>query len=201
MATKTPKARLSYARLHKPEKTKDGRDKYSAMLIFAPGTDLGDLEDAAWDAALEHYGSKDKMPSGVKKRKLAKGSGWPFRDGEDQDGKDGHEEGGLYINISTYGEPPKVVKKIKGVLHAVAENEIKSGDYVKVMVTAKGFKVDGNSGVTFYMGNVLFVQTGDALGGGSTDPNDDFDDDDDVEAEDISDDDDDGDDEGGELLD
>jgi len=54
------------------------------------------------------------------------------------------------------------------------------------MLAAKGFKVDGNSGVTFYMGNVLFVKAGDALGGGSTDPNSDFDDEEDSdEAEDI----------------
>jgi hypothetical protein len=58
---------------------------------------------------------------------------------------------------------------------------------VKAMLTAKGFKVDGNSGVTFYLGNVLFVKVGDALGGGGTDPNNDFDDEDDSEAEDISD--------------
>ena len=96
----------------------------------------------------------------------------------------------MYINVSTYGDAPKVVRKLKGVLHAVAANEIKSGDYVKVMVTAKGFRVDGNSGVTFYMGNVLFVKPGEALGGGATDPNADFEDDDDAEAEDISDDDD-----------
>ena len=189
MATKTPIARLSYARLHVPE-TKDGRDKYSAMLIFEPGTDMKELEKAAWAAALEHYGTKEKMPVGVRKRKLEKGSGWPFRDGEDQDGKSGHEDGGMYINVSTYGDAPKVVRKLKGVLHAVAANEIKSGDYVKVMVTAKGFRVDGNSGVTFYMGNVLFVKPGEALGGGATDPNADFEDDDDAEAADISDDDD-----------
>jgi hypothetical protein len=62
-------------------------------------------------------------------------------------------------------------------------------------LSSKGFKVDGNSGVTFYMGNVLFVKTGEALGGSATDPNNDFDDEDDsVEAEDISNDDEDDDD-------
>ena len=77
-------------------------------------------------------------------------------------------------------------------LEKVEEDEVKSGDYVRVMITAKGFKVDGNSGVTFYMGNVLFVKEGEALAGGATDPNTDFDDDDDSEeAEDISIDDDD----------
>jgi len=191
MAIKTPTARSSYAKLHKPEITKDGKKKYSCMLIFEPGTDLSALEDAAWEAALDFYGSKEKMPVGVRNKKLAKGSGWPFRDGEDQDGKDGHAEGGLYINVSTYGTAPKVVRKEKGVLHAVEEDEIKSGDYVKVMVTPKGFKVDGNSGITFYMGNVLFVKAGEALGGGSTDPSSDFDDDDDSEVADIEDDEDD----------
>tara|TARA_R110000737_G_scaffold21745_1_gene40276 strand:+ start:125 stop:622 length:498 start_codon:yes stop_codon:yes gene_type:complete len=162
------------------------------MLIFDPGADLSELEDAAWDAAIEHYGSESKLPSGVKKRKLEKGSGWPFRDGEDQDGKDGHEEGGLYINVSTYNTAPKVVRKEKGVMHKVEADEIKSGDYVKAMVTAKGFKVDGNSGVTFYLGNVLYVKAGDPLGGGSANPNDDFaEDDDSEEAEDIDDDEDD----------
>jgi len=188
MSTKTPLARLSYAKLHTPEKANNGKDKYSAMLIFEKGEDLEALEDAAWEAAMEHYGSEAKMPSGVKKRKLAGGSGWPFRDGEDQEGKEGHEEGAQYINVSTYGSAPKVVRKVKGVMEKVEEDEIKSGDYVRVMVSAKGFKVDGNSGVTFYMGNVLFVKAGDALGGGSTDPNNDFDDDDDSEAEDIADD-------------
>tara|TARA_R110000764_G_scaffold41002_6_gene91766 strand:+ start:4485 stop:5081 length:597 start_codon:yes stop_codon:yes gene_type:complete len=189
---KTPTARLSYAKLHNPEKANNGKDKYSAMLIFKEGEDLEALEDAAWEAAMDYYGSENKMPKGVRKKDLNKGSGWPFRDGEDQDGKDGHEEGALYINVSTYGSAPKVVRKVKGVLEKVEEDEIKSGDYVKVMITAKGFKVDGNTGITFYMGNVLFVKEGEALAGGATDPNADFDDDDDSqEAEDIDDDDDD----------
>ena len=189
---KTPVARLSYAKLHTPEKANNGKDKYSAMLIFREGEDLEALEDAAWEAAMDFYGSEAKMPNGVKKRKLEKGSGWPFRDGEDQDGKDGHEEGAQYINVSTYGSAPKVVRKVKGVLEKVEEDEVKSSDYVRVIITARGFKVDGNSGVTFYMGNVLFVKKGEALAGGATDPNTDFDDDDDSEeAEDISIDDDD----------
>ena len=190
MPTKTPTARLSYAKLHTPEQTANGKDKYSAMLIFEPGTDLSDLEDAAMEAAIEEYGSKDKLPPAIKKKSLAKASGWPFRDGEDQDGKDGHQEGGLYINVSTYGTAPKVVKKVGGVLQKVEEDEIKSGDYVKAMINAKGFKVDGNRGVTFYLGNVLFIRVGDPLGGGGTDPNSDFEDDDDSEVEDIANDDD-----------
>lgn len=186
MPIKTPLARLSYAKLHTPEQSANGKDKYSAMLIFEPGTDLTELETAAMEAAIDQYGSKEKIPKPIKNKSLAKGSGWPFRDGEDQDGKDGHQEGGLYINVSTYGTAPKVVRKEEGVMHKVEEDEIKSGDYVKAMVTAKGFKVDGNSGVTFYLGNVLFVKTGEALGGGGTDPNNDFEDEDDSEAEDMS---------------
>ena len=185
MPIKTPIARLSYAKLHTPEQTNNGKDKYSAMLIFEPGTDLSELEGAAMEAAIDEYGSKDKLPPAIKKKSLAKGSGWPFRDGEDQDGKDGHEEGGLYINVSTYGTAPKVVRKEGGVMHKVEEDEIKSGDYVKAMLTAKGFRVDGNRGVTFYLGNVLFVKAGEALGGGGTDPNNDFEDEDDSEAEDM----------------
>ena len=34
---KTPVARLSYAKLHTPEKANNGKDKYSAMLIFKEG--------------------------------------------------------------------------------------------------------------------------------------------------------------------
>lgn len=185
MPIKTPLARLSYAKLHTPEQSANGKDKYSAMLIFEPGTDLTELETAAMQAAIDQYGS-EKIPKPIKNKSLAKGSGWPFRDGEDQDGKDGHQEGGLYINVSTYGTAPRVVRKEEGVMHKVEEDEIKSGDYVKAMVTAKGFKVDGNSGVTFYLGNVLFVKTGEALGGGGTDPNNDFEDEDDSEAEDMS---------------
>ena len=188
MPVKTPTARLSYAKLHKPEQTKDGKDKYSCMLIFEPGTDLSELEDAAWEAALDYFGSEAKMPVGVRKKKLEKGSGWPFRDGEDQDGKDGHEEGGLYLNVSTYNTAPKVVRKEKGVMHNVDEDEIKSGDYVKAMLTPKGYSADGNKGVTFYLGNVLLIKVGEALGGGATDPNSDFADEDDSEVEDFEDD-------------
>jgi hypothetical protein len=56
---------------------------------------------------------------------------------------------------------------------------------VKAMLTAKGFKVDGNRGVTFYLGNVLFVKAGNALGGGGTDPSNDFGDEEDSEVEDM----------------
>jgi len=188
-AVKTPLARLSYARLHSPQKDTDGKDKYSCMLIFEPGADLEELEDAAWDQALEFFGSEKKMPSGVRKRKLDGGSGWPFRDGEDQDGKDGHEDGGRYINVSTKGKAPNVVRKEKGITYFVDEDEIKSGDYVKAMVTPKGFDVDTNKGVTFYLGNILLVKPGEALGGGGSDPSDDFSDDEDSEVEDIAEDD------------
>ena len=59
---KSPLARLSYARLHTPEKANNGKDKYSAMLIFAPGEDLEALEDAAWDAAMDFMVLKPRCP-------------------------------------------------------------------------------------------------------------------------------------------
>ena len=58
----TPTATLSYPHIAEPQKGKKATDKakYSATLVFAPGTNLASLEAAALVAAEERFGSSAK---------------------------------------------------------------------------------------------------------------------------------------------
>lgn len=173
MKLTTGKFRASYAQVFKQNE----KGKFSlAMLFDKKDKCLVDLKKAADQAAAAKWGSdKTKWP-----KKLS----MPFHDG---DAESDHEayKGKIFIRASTKHKPQVVDRDLNPIIEA---SDFYSGCFARASVTAFAYDVDGNKGVSFYLGNIQKLGDGDSMSGGSK-ASDDFSivDEDESEAEDYSD--------------
>jgi hypothetical protein len=155
---RTPKGRLSYVYLLKPNpkaKTKDGELKYTATLLIPPGCDLTLMKNAAATAAREAFGETLKDKNG---KPIALKS--PFLDGEDKAGPD--FKGWTVIRLTSVGKPGIVDATGKYVDDA--EN-VYSGRWAYISVRAFAYDMELNKGVSFGMANVQLLDHDDPLAG------------------------------------
>lgn len=157
----TNPARISYAKIFKPEKNDlSGKEEYSCM-VLVPKADtktVSALKNAIKTAIKGRFG--DKQPKGIR---------IPLRDG-DKSG-DGGVPSGAEAGQAPYGDhyfinckntrPPTIVdQKRRDILDP---NQIVSGDYVRVSVNAFGYD-NKSKGVSFGLNAVQLVRKGDPLG-------------------------------------
>lgn len=146
----TPLARLSFARLFKPEKYGDkGELKYSCSLLFDATTDLSSLKAAANAAIEERWGNKP--PKGIK---------MPFKDGDEKD-YEGYA-GKTFIEARTVDKPGVVIGKDRTPV--TNESSVYSGCWVKASVTAFTYDTGANKGVSFALNNVWVIRDGEPFG-------------------------------------
>jgi hypothetical protein len=154
-------ARISYAKIFKPEKNDlSGKEEYSCMVLI-PKSDtktINALKQAIKVAIKGKFG--DKQPKGLR---------IPLRDG-DKDGIGGVPSGSeagqapygdhYFINCKNSRPPTIVDQKRVAILDP---NQIVSGDYVRVSVNT--FAYDNKSkGVSFGLNAVQLVRKGEPLG-------------------------------------
>lgn len=149
----TPLARLSYPAIFKPAKAlNDGEAKYQCELIFAPGTDLSELKQAATQAAIDKWGA-GKVPKNLRT---------PFREGDrEREGKDGYD-GCVFIGARSKDKPGVVVGRERDP--CTDESEVYGGCYVRASVTAFAYEHAGNKGVSFALNNIWKIRDGDPFG-------------------------------------
>ena len=157
---KTP-ARISYAKIFKPEKNDlSGKEEYSCMVLIpkADTKTVTALKQAIKTAIKGRFG--DKQPKGLR---------IPLRDG-DKSGDGGVPSGAeageapygdhYFINCKNSRRPAIVDQKRRDVLDP---EQIVSGDYVRVSVNAFGY--DNKSiGVSFGLNAIKLVLKGEPLG-------------------------------------
>lgn len=155
-------ARISYAKIFKPEKNDlSGKEEYSCM-VLVPKADtktVSALKNAIKTAIKGRFG--DKQPKGIR---------IPLRDG-DKNGDGGVPSGAeagqapygdhYFINCKNTRQPAIVDQKRRDILDP---NQIVSGDYVRVSVNAFGYD-NKSKGVSFGLNAVQLVRKGDPLGG------------------------------------
>lgn len=160
----TPKATLSYPHLDKPQVSKQegGKDKYSATLVFAPGTDLKELQAAVMAAG------EEKWPGKFQKMATTGAARLPFR--KDAEAK-GYPEGSTFINTRSERKPGAVY------LHAgedkkpakVADEDIREvfypGAQVRAQIRAFAYDSQGNKGVSFALNNIQKIADGERIDG------------------------------------
>jgi hypothetical protein len=161
----TPKAMLSYPHLDKPQPKKKPTDKskFSAALVFAPGTDLSALEAAAEAAVEDRWGAK-----GVEK--LRKGQlRSPFR--KDATSK-GYEDGSVFINARSDYKPGLVylwpepgTNKPAEVADEDVRDVFYPGAQVRAQLSAFTYDTDGNKGVSFGLNHVQKLAEGKRIDG------------------------------------
>lgn len=173
----TPKATLSYPHLDKAQEPKPGDDgngkaKFSATLVFAPGTDLTALFAAAFEAAKEKFTATFKLPNGqmvpIEKAFELSILRSPFR--RDALVK-GYPEGSIFINVRTERKPGCVFN-YKGadgkpaiIPDEAITTELYAGASVRASVRAFGYEAKGNRGVSFALNNVQKLGDGERLDG------------------------------------
>jgi hypothetical protein len=163
MATKviTPEAQISYPHLFVPQTDDRGRKKFSAALVFAPGTDLTDLKAAVLEVLIERFGEK-KATEMVAKKSVH----LPFRD--DAESK-GYAPGSTFINVRGERQPSVVSvypDPATGKPSVITDPaQVYAGCIVRASITAFWFDRDGKKGVSFGLNNVLKVRDGERLDG------------------------------------
>jgi len=159
----TPVATLSYPSLFTPRAAMPGNTnqeaKYQCTLVFAPGTDLAALNEAAKACAREKWGDKGEVIYRNQKNKTLR------TDGEAK----GYPEGSVFMNINSK-QKPGVVSKFKDPLTGKARiitdpMEMYAGCQVKVSVRPFAYDTQGNKGVSFGLQNVCKVGEGTRLDG------------------------------------
>lgn len=154
----TPKAILSFPHLFEPRAVEDGGEpKYSACLVFPPGTDLSQLEKAAEVAGREKFKEKyDALKNAGKLR-------MPFRtDTEER----GCADGSVYFNASSKDQP-QIVQPFAGKDGKPApltdEKDIYPGCFVRASVNFFGYDTKGNKGVGVGLNNLQKLADGERL--------------------------------------
>ncbi len=158
----TPKAVLSYPHLDKPQAPQKPTDKpkYSAALVFAPGTDLAALQAAVMAAGEERWPGKFAEMVRVQAARS------PFR--KDAEAK-GYPAGSVFLNVRTEQKPGVVY------LHAGSDGkparvpdekireELYPGCFVRAQVRAFAYDSNGNKGVSFALNNIQKLGDGERL--------------------------------------
>jgi hypothetical protein len=156
----TPAATLSYPALFEP-KTMQGSDKpkYSASLVFPPGTDLKQMQRLAQEAATEKFG--DKWPALHRAGRFR----FPFRtDGEEK----GYAKGSVFINAKS-DTKPGVVGPMAGAdgkpVPIDDEDDMYPGCIVRASITFFAYDQQGNKGVGVGLNNIQKMRDGKRLDG------------------------------------
>lgn len=155
----TPKFRVSYAKVFRPEKNKlNDKLEFSLVAIFPPKTDLAELTKACGAAIVEKFGAdKTKWPKNLRN---------PIRKNEEREkeGKlpDGYEAGGHFITLKSETRPG-LVDQNRGAI--IDETAFYSGCYARAQVRPFAYLQKGNAGVSFGLQNLQKMADGDPLSG------------------------------------
>lgn len=159
----SPIFRVSYPHLFTPQKSDDGKDVYGVTMIFEPNEDFSAMRELLAVAKLKMFGAN---PEGKFKPTFHKGNS------EEYDLKKNPEYSEKIIATArSYNKPVGVVKLDKSkpktdptrFVPITDPNEFYSGCYAMAALTAFGYEVKGNKGVSLGLQNVIFVRHGEPL--------------------------------------
>jgi hypothetical protein len=155
----TGEVRTSYfSALSARKNEMNGKDEFSTQILI-PKTDtatLAALKAAAKEALTAKFG--DKIPKNVRN---------PLRDGDTETKTDGSPlgreyAGHFFCNVKSTSKPGAIDTHGNDL---IGNDDIVSGDYIRVSLNAYAYSQAGNNGVSFGLNNILLVRKGEALGG------------------------------------
>jgi hypothetical protein len=158
----TPKFRVAFARVFKPEAFEEGQEAlFSITMLFPKETDISGLKAVAREAKKAKWG--DKAPKKLKS---------PFKDGDSEDFEDYDGFEGMIVVRATSKWKPGIVDM--NLQNITDETEFYSGCWARATVTAFAYDRIGR-GVSFALQNLQKLEDDDQFGGGAS-AQDDFDD-------------------------
>ncbi len=157
---KTGKVRFSYAHVWEPKAKEEGQEKKYSVAILIPKTDKKTLNDI--NAAIAEATEAGKVKFGGKIPAVLK---TPLRDGDAERPDDENYADHFFINANSTTKPGIVDKDVKPIMD---QAEFYSGCYGLATVNFYAFNVAGNKGIAAGLGNLMKLEDGDRLSGGSS---------------------------------
>lgn len=167
---KLPKCRIAFMKIWKPESYQGGDPKYSAVFLIPKKLDISEIRKAIIKTAVKAFGEDY-----ADRKNWAEGAKYPIRDGDKKKGDLQGFKGCWYITANSKFKPGVVRNDEERSEIREEDGEIKSGDYVRALLTADDFDVSGNHGVKFYLQGIQKMADGEAFGGGARDLSAEFD--------------------------
>lgn len=158
----TGKVRLSYVHVFEPWSAKEDQTKRYSCAILIPKADkatIAKIKKAVEVAAEE---GKSKVFGGRIPRDLKS----TLHDGDEEADLDRNPEyaGHWYMSISSKTRPGVVDSRLDPIIDST---EVYSGCFARVSMNAFAYSQQGNKGVSFGLNNIMKVDDGPMLGGGS----------------------------------
>lgn len=156
----TGKVRFSYAHVFEPKAIEEGQTPKYSVSILIPKSDKNTLEkiekavEAAKQAGKAKFGGK--LPPKLK---------LPLRDGDQERPDDENYAGCYFINANSLNKPGIVDENRQEIID---RDEFYSGCYGKASINFYAFNSAGNKGVAAGLNNLMKLEEGERLGGGST---------------------------------
>lgn len=148
----TPEFRVSFPAIFEPKAFQDQDPKYSVVMLFPKSTDLKELKRAAFNAAAEKFGPKEKWPKNLR---------LPFRNGDEKADTPGYG-GSIFVSASSKDQPGLVNQSLKPILNA---KEFYAGCYARAELIAFAYDHMGNRGVSFSLQNLQKLRDGESFSG------------------------------------
>lgn len=155
----TPEFRVSFPHVFEKHSGFEGQEaKYSIVMLFPKKTDLKELKRAAFNAATEKWGAKEKWPKTMR---------MPFRDGDEKQDLAGYE--GCYFVSASSKQKPQIVsnKKVDGAFPRIEKEDelFYAGCYARATLIAFAYDKMGNKGISFSLQNVQKIKDGEQFSG------------------------------------
>ena len=157
------KALLSYPHLDEPQPAENGKKpKYSCSLVFTPALLADPAEKALFDkmAKALQDAIEAKWPGKSKQMLAAETFKRGFR--RDAEAK-GYPEGSIFVNVRSEQRPHCVDAQVQRIPVENVKATLYPGAIVRASLTAYGYDVSGNKGVTFGLNNIQKLADGERL--------------------------------------
>ena len=156
----TGKVRFSYAHVFEPKAIEEGQTPKYSVSILIPKSDKKTLDkikkaiEAAKQAGKAKLGGK--IPPKLKV---------PLRDGDEERPDDENYADCYFVNANSTNKPGIVDENRQEIID---RDEFYSGCYGKASINFYAFNAAGNKGVAAGLNNLMKLEDGERLGGGST---------------------------------
>lgn len=151
----TPKFKVSFPYVFRPQKSlqEGGEPKFSVVMLFEAGADLGLLKNAAAEAVVAKWGpDKVKWPGNLRT---------PFRD-QGEKKYEGYVPGSIFVTATSKQKPGLVDITVQPIID---EAQFYAGCWAIAAIRAFTYDKAGNNGVSFGLQHIQKQADGDPLGG------------------------------------
>lgn len=156
----TGKARIAYANIWEPKKDKNGKEKYSVMVLI-PKTDLETLDKIRVAVESCYTESKDTLKGkGVSCPALG-AIHTPLRDGDEEHPGEELYSGMMFLNASGIYAPDIIDSNKEDITD---HEEVYSGCYCRVSLGFYAYNTNGSKGIACSLRAIMKIADGERLG-------------------------------------